>query len=322
MAKKKEPAEVIALPALNILPVKPTPITGNFDELEAVLVKWQKEILALDISEENMELVRLVKSTATQRRTLLTKAKTDNNRIFFNQPKDLYSKKMDHLIALVAKVEEAADKILDKEEQERIDKVQALLDLYHDEFQETYRLDERFLKMVVYQKGYFNKTADEKARKDDLEGQFKDLKKAQNAYHAGVRLITGMCAKDPRIDTNRFLNMLLGEDTAVVSEQVEQELARLKALDATAPATSSSASSTLPSETAAVDAELVPAAEPLILGEVVGLNFQSAFPGRNKTIQLEVVYPCDVGDALTELFSRLRKYGIRTRPIRQPEAVY
>ena len=332
MAKAKTQTELAVLPPLVITPERPTPVNGNFGELEKVLVKWQADMLKLDITEENMELVRLVKSTARQRRTLLTKIKDENNRIFFNQPKDIYSKRMDNLIALVTKVEQQADKVLDKEEEERRTNITALLDIYRGQFQKKYQLHDQFLIRVDYRKDYYNKTADEKKRKDDLEQQFKDLKKAQDEYDAGFRFVTGLCKQDPRLDVQRYLRMLSSDSTAVISEQIQQEIQRLKEVDAATAAAAEAppeedqdgdGTEALPeaADVAYAEAEEVSEKEHTVLGVISNLNFATDFPGRNKTTTIELTYPCDMSPVLTELFERLRRYGIKSRTVKEPELV-
>jgi hypothetical protein len=327
MAKKKA-AEAVELPVLAVTPNKAPAVTGNFEELEAALEDWKRKILALEITEDNMELVRVIKAAAQQRRTLFTKEKADTNRILFNQPKELYSKKMDRLIAIVCEVEAEADKILDKEEEARRQRVVEVLDIYRDEFQKQYQLEDRFLARVEYYKEYFNKTAIEKERKFSLEEQFKTHKREQEAYLAGVRLITNLCKTDPRLDTQRYINMLLTEDTVVVSEQVTAEIERLREVDAQAALVTSLPPTTGPTphedddEYQAAESEIVGDRDIQILGSPIGLNFQTDFPGRNKTIQLELTYPCDVGPTLTILFERLWKLGIKSKEIKQPAEAF
>jgi hypothetical protein len=39
-------------------------------------------------------------------------------------------------------------------------------------------------------------------------------------------------------------------------------------------------------------------------------------------MKIELTYPCDTGDALTELFNWLKQFGIKAKPIKEPEAVF
>jgi hypothetical protein len=328
-AKTEETTELAVLPPLVIAPERPTPVTGNFEELEKAFSIWEKQMDKLKLTDDNMELVLLVKSTAVQRRTLLTKAKTDNNRIYFNQPKDLFSKKMDNLIAYVTRIEAKADKILDKREEERCSDITAVLDIYREQFQKQYRLIGKFLARVDYRKNYYNKGADEKERKDDLEQQFKDAKKDQDAYEAGVRLVTGLCT-DPRLNRVRYIRMLDTESAAVVSEEILDEIKRLKQVDADAaldtgagPGSPDGDATEDEAEPEAADApyteaEEVSDAESIVLGITGGIDFSTDFPGREKKTTVEIIYPCDMGPALTELFKQLWRHGIKTRTVKEP----
>jgi hypothetical protein len=328
MAKAKAPMDIAALPQLVITPERPTPVDGNFKELEKVLTEWKAEMLKLELTEDNMELVELVKTTATQRRTLLTKIKSENNRIFFNQPKDLYSKRMDNIIKIVTDVEELADKLLDKREERRRDEITELLDIYRQQFQTKYQLHERFFSQIDYRKNYYNKGADEKKRKDDLEQQFKDLKKAQSAYEAGTLLITELCRKDRRLDLDRYLKLLETEDSAVVYGYVQQEIERLKKLDAEPDEPDEKpggeaepeAAEALP-EADYAEAEEVSSGEAVVLGITNGIDFRTDFPGMEKAITIELIYPCDVGPVLTTLFERLRQHGVKIKVVKSPELV-
>jgi hypothetical protein len=41
-------------------------------------------------------------------------------------------------------------------------------------------------------------------------------------------------------------------------------------------------------------------------GVLRGIDFDSDFKGRTKSIRIELVYPCDLGDSLTRLFEELK----------------
>jgi hypothetical protein len=59
--------------------------------------------------------------------------------------------------------------------------------------------------------------------------------------------------------------------------------------------------------------------EPVKLGIPCHIDFNSDFKGRTKTMKIELVYPCDLGDALTQLFAELKQYGIKVRPVKEKE---
>jgi DNA repair exonuclease SbcCD ATPase subunit len=180
-------------------------------------------------------------------------------------------------------MEAAADRVLDREEEERVAGITELLDIYRDKFNETYRLDDSFLGQVEYRKEYYNKTADEKERKDSLEAQFAELKRRQDARDASVRIVRDECARLGAAETP-WLALLDYKDVATVLSELRAEY-----------------------EGAAKEkrtAEIVPDDAP-----------KTDFPGKVKTMTVEIEYPCDMGDLLNETFGRLKKYGIKLRKV-------
>ena len=47
------------------------------------------------------------------------------------------------------------------------------------------------------------------------------------------------------------------------------------------------------------------------------INFATDFPGRTKSMKIEITYPCDLGDALKELFAGLKPFGIKIKPVKE-----
>jgi hypothetical protein len=142
--------------------------------------------------------------------------------------------------------------------------------------------------------------------------------------------------------------MLSTDSAAVISEQILQEIQRLKAVDTAAAEPSdedggeggdgdaggedadedgdalpdaASAEYADATSTEYADAEEVSEKEAVVLGVVSNLNFSTDFPGRNKTITIELTYPCDLSPVLTELFERLRRHGIVSRTVKAAELV-
>lgn len=227
---------------------------------------------------------------------------------------------MKSLYSLVARVEGAADKILDKLEEERVDGINEVLDHYVEKFQAQYNLDEGRLARIERKKSYYNKTADEKARKDDIEQQFKDLKKEQEAYASGVRLIKATCLDEPRLNVEHWIEQMQYDDAATITEAIIAEKKRLRDLDK-----QGGASSTASSVIEDADYEVVGGggggAGKVTLGIPPHIDFTVDFKGRRKLMRVELDYPCELGDALTELFSHLRQYDIKVRPVKEKGTV-
>jgi uncharacterized protein YhaN len=117
------------------------------------------------------------------------------------------------------------------EEKERVAGINEVIDHYVEKFQAQYNLDEEHLARVERKKSYYNKTAEEKARKDDLEQQFKDLKKDQDAYAANIRLIKATCKEEPRLNVQHWIDQLRYDDVATITEAIIAEKQRLRELD-------------------------------------------------------------------------------------------
>jgi hypothetical protein len=323
MAKKKD-AEVYDVPALVITPEKAPVVTGNYEAIESVLQKWNAKVSSKRLTEDNMDEVLAIKKAAVAVRNQIDVRVDATKKLLFNDPKKIFEARMKSLYSLIAGVEGAADKVLTKLEQERVDDINQVLDNYKAKFQEQYKLDEPNLARVEYKKNYYNKTADEKARKLDLEQQFKDLRKAQDAHAANVRLITATCKEEPRLNLQHWIDMLQTEDVATITEEIVAEKQRLRELDKQQTETETSSASSPGGD---IQYEILGAAaqgetgEKITIGVPAHIDFSTDFPDRRKQMQIEFDYACDQGDALSEYFEEQRKYlkqfGIKIKQVRK-----
>jgi hypothetical protein len=232
MAKKKpNEATGSSVPALVVTPDKAPVVSGNFQDIEAKLLKWKQRVLKMEMTEENMAEVKAIKKEAVAYRSSLTETLKTIKKVYFNDPKAFFEAQMDRLFAVVAEVEKATDEVLKKEEDARIAGINEVLDGYIKKFQGTYNLDDSHLARIERKKSYYNKTADEKERKDDIEQQFKVLKKEQDAYAANVRLIKATCKEEPRLNVQHWIEQLQYDDIATITEAIIAEKQRLRELD-------------------------------------------------------------------------------------------
>jgi uncharacterized protein (DUF849 family) len=320
MAKAKE--ETTNVPALIVTPEQAPVVSGNFEQIETYLQKWRKQVSKMEITEDNMEQVRLIKKEAVAYRNSLTKIQNDIKKTYFNDPKAVFEAKMGQLLGVVGEVEKAADQVLEIEEKERVAGINEVIDHYVEKFQAQYNLDEEHLARVERKKSYYNKTAEEKARKDDIEQQFKDLKKDQDAYAANIRLIKATCKEEPRLNVQHWIDQLRYDDVATITEAIIAEKQRLRELDQEEAGSTQTASSTVGDVGYEVVGEGEAESVPVKLGIPCHIDFNSDFKGRTKTMKVALVYPCDLGDALTQLFAELKQYGIKVRPVKEAEAVF
>jgi hypothetical protein len=319
MTKKKD-TEVYDVPALVITPDKAPAVTGNYAAIEAVLEKWSAKVSSMKLTEDNLDEVLSIKKAAVAVRNQIDAKVDAAKKALFNDPKKIFEARMKSLYSLVANVEGAADEVLGKLEQERVAGINEVIDHYVEKFQSQYNLDEEHLARIERKKSYYNKTVEEKIRKDDLEQQFKDLKKDQDAYAANIRLIKATCKDEPRLNVQHWIDQLRYDDVATITEAIIAEKQRLRELDR------QELESTQTTSSAVVDVgcEVVGEAEsaPIKLGVPCHIDFDSDFKGRTKAMKIELVYPCDLGDALTQLFAELKQYGIKVRPVKEKEAVF
>ena len=321
MAKAKE-AVVYDVPALVIAPAQPPAITGNYEAIEKTLEKWKAQVSSMKLTEDNLSEVQTVKKAAVAVRNNLDRVIDAAKKALFNDPKKIFEARVKSLYNLVADVEGAADAVLSKLEEQRVKDVNQVLDHYVGELQEEYHLLPRYFTGIEYPKDFYNKTTPkgyssmDKYWKESLEAQFKNLKKDQDAQGASIRLIEAACKDDARLNVQHWIDDLQYTDVASIIESIEKEKERLRGLEQSTVTVTS------------VDAEVVDVAQQsveetkkVILGIPVTLNFNTDFPGRTKTMRIELTYPCDLVDTLNELFKSLKVYGIKWRPLKEEEAV-
>jgi len=318
MAKAKD-AEVYDVPALVITPDKAPAITGNYETIEKTLEKWKAKVLKMSLTKDNLSEVQSIKSAAVAVRNGLDRTVEATKKAFFNDPKKIFEARVKAIFGLIAAVETKADAVLDKIEQERCDDIKEVLDHYKEKFQKTYQLDGQHYAHLEYRKNYYNKGMDEKTRKDDLEQQFKDLKKAQDAHAANIRLINNACNGEPRLNAERYIRDLESSDVATIIEEINTEKQRLKDLD-NQPASETTTETAGVSSASGEDTNEESTGEEtekVVIGLADGIDFSTDFPGRTREMKIKITYPCDVGDALTELFEKLRSYGIKIKALKE-----
>jgi hypothetical protein len=327
MAKKATKAVVMddneLLAPLPMVTLPPAAQGGKFDFVaqKNFLEQRLAYVLSLELTAANIERVRTLKKGIVGWRTQFTKETDSYMKATFTAPKDVFKAARDEVLAEIASMEGKADEVLSKEEEDRVSGITAVLDIYKQTFQAKYQLSDERLSRIEYKKPYYNKGADEKDRKDDLEAQFIGQQKEQKAREANIRLITTMCKEDDRLNAQLYVDLLGSTDVASITEKIVAEKERLAALDNPADDEEpEDEDSTDEADDEAATGD--PGTGTIVLGVTDGLSFETDFPGRNKSMCLELTYPCDLGDALTELFSRLRSYGVKTKPLPQPAAVF
>jgi len=319
MAKAKEKTvAAYDVPALVITPEQPLEITGNYAAIEKTLQQWKATVAKMKLTEDNIEEVTTIKKAAVAVRNNLDRVATATKKALFNDPKAIFDARVKALFSLVADVEGSADAVLDKLEEQRVTEANQVLDSYKDDFQKQYQLDPAYLERVEYKKDFYNKTVPkgyssmDKYWKESLEQQFKELKKEQNAMAANIRLIEATCKDEPRLNVQHWIDRFQHDDVATITEAIVAEKERLCQIDAQPEAATQTAST---AQEATVETGPESEETTVVLGIPSGINFNTDFPGRTKSMKVQIIYPCDLGDALTELFKSIKPYGIKVRQL-------
>ena len=288
------------LPAIS-LPAKGEVVLPNADntlaaQKEFLSIRLQA-VLGMEMTEANIEKVRVIKKGIVGWRNTFDKQCKDYIKGVFKGPMDVFKAAADVVMDDISKMEAQCDEILDKEEDKRRAQVDAAIDGIIEDLKDELQIDftpER-------KKEYYNKTADMQAVTQDIREQFNAAIAEAKQKEADKRMIERACKGDDRLNVSAYLDMLAYEPASVIVEKIEAEKERLAGLSS-APAPQSDE-------------------EPeLSIGVKVDKQaMKTDFPGLNKKMTVELEYPVDLGDELTRIFSELRKSGVKMRVLKTEE---
>lgn len=290
------PLPMVQLPAKGevVLPNADSTLAAQKEFLEVRLAA----VLKMEMTEANIERVRVIKKGIVGWRNAFDKQCKDYVKAVYKAPTDVFKAAADAVMDDITKMEAECDKILDKEEDKRRAQVDAAIDGIIEDLKDELGIDftpER-------KKEYYNKTADMQAVTQDIREQFNAAAAEAKQKEADKRMIERACKGDERLNVSAYLDMLAYEPASVIVEKIETEKERLAALSSTpAPA---------------AEAE-----EPeLSIGIKVNKEaLKTDFPGLNKTMTLKLEYPVDMGDELTRIFGELRKSGVKMTVLKTEE---
>ena len=312
MAKKKTvltDEELLSpLPALS-LPKKEEVVFPNADSTLAAQKEFLElrlaAVLKMEMTDENIERVRVVKKGIVGWRNAFDKQVKDYVKATYKGPMDVFKTAADSIMDDISKMEAQCDEILDKEEEKRRAQVNAAIDGLVEDLSDEFGFEFE----VERKKEYYNKTADMKAVAQDLREQYQAEANARKQKEADIKLIEKACGGEfaDFINPKTYTDMLAYEPASVVFEKVEAEKERLRAKFA-----EKAAASPAPEQ-----AEEEPK---LVIGvKVDKASMKSDFPGLNKKMTLQLEYPVDLGDELTRIFEELRKNGVKMRVLKVEE---
>lgn len=313
MAKKKEQkkltdAELLSpLPALS-LPKKEDVVFPNADNTLAAQKEFLElrlaAVLKMEMTDENIERVRVIKKGVVGWRNAFDKQVKDYVKATYKGPMDVFKTAADAIMDDISKMEAQCDEILDKEEEKRRAQVNAAIDGLIEDLADEFGFEFE----VERKKEYYNKTADMKAVAQDLREQYQAEANVRKQKEADIKLIEKACGGEfaDFINPKTYTDMLAYEPASVVFEKVEAEKERLRAKFA-----EKAIASPAPAEVQE---------EPTQIGIKVNKEaMKSDFPGLNKKMTLQLEYPVDLGDELTRIFDELRKNGVKMKVLKVEE---
>jgi hypothetical protein len=327
MAKAKA-AEQAVLPPLVITPEKGMPVDGNFQQILGYLKLREKEVAKMGLSEDNIEQAKLVKKEAGAYRKAVEERLKTTIALLFDGPKDVLKSKAQELFNAIGRIESAAEKALDKVEEDRVADLDRAFDAYQESFQAVYQLDDQRRSLIEKRKWYYNKTppGNEKKAKDDMELQFQDLKNEQDRHESDVKMVRALCADEPRLNVQTWIDRLKSVPVSFIAEELVMEKERLAELDKPA-ASEPPEPEPEPDEDEYEDEDegYGPAAAqgPILRVSILDriAAFEDDLPGRTAKKGIELEYPCAMGDLITELFVELRRSKVVARALKE-EAVF
>ena len=295
--------------------LKPLPALSLPKETEVVLpdadnkLAAQKEflelrlaaVLKMEMTEANIEKVRVLKRAVVGWRNAFDKQVKDYVKATYKGPMDVFKAAADVVMDDIAKMEAQCDEILNKEEEKRRAQVNAAIDGLIEDLSDEFGFEFE----VERKKEYYNKTADMKAVAQDLREQYQAEANVRKQKEADIKLIEKACGGEfaDFINPKTYTDMLAYEPASVVFEKVEAEKERLRAKFAEKAIASPA-----------------PAEEPMQIGIKVNKEaMKSDFPGLNKKMTLQLEYPVDLADELSRIFNDLRKNGVKMHVLKVEE---
>jgi hypothetical protein len=316
------PQTTTRIPVLDVIPFvskdKAFEVKGNYDVVKNALTARRDEIVKKKFSAKDLDTVLAYKREARGYRTALESLEKDVKKRYFNGPKDIFAGQIASLQAIVADIEGKTDIILNAEEAKRTAELTSVFDIYKADFQDEYNLSEEGLGKIEYKQAYYNKTAKEAESKADIEQQFKDLHAAEEAQRKSEKLIRQTCEGNKLLDVEFYVRQLDTLDLASILGDIETEKNRLAAVKSGTPVgLGFDADKVQPVGAEQPDSSSAPAQDAVVIGVkgIAGSFFSSGsdFPGKTKKRTIEIEYPIDFGDGITEVFKYLAQFGIKVR---------
>ena len=182
----------IAVPAINA-EENNIIVTSNYLEVAAKIKALVAKYKGLELTEDNVNYVKTVKSHFVSLRTGIERERKDWQKLYLDPAKKTMQAMCDDLQRIVAEGENALAEQLDAYDQKRKDALTEIFTSYIEEAVEAYGLRSEYAERIELRKEFYNKTKSENEVIEDIESQAEALKKEQTEYDSAVELIKTEC---------------------------------------------------------------------------------------------------------------------------------
>lgn len=195
------------------------------EEVKTVLAKYKK----LKITDKNFDEATLVKRRLVSLRTTLKSREREALATDVTPLVDRTKAAFKLVTKDVIELEAHLDAQFAVFEQEEIDAKKVIYQEYIDNFQKTYNISQKFFDIEMKDR-YFNKTIKEKEVIEDIEAQFKDLKKREDEYDGNVELIKQAIEGDEHFNEDMLVESLDYRSITVILQDIATEKKRFNAI--------------------------------------------------------------------------------------------
>ena len=281
----------------------PQTVKYDFAAQKEFLEQRISQVLSEDITEKNLERIRVLKKGVVSWRTSFQGEVDNYLKTYYKAPMGVFKAAASEVLSDIDSLESKLDEVLEREEEKRIDNVNAILDGIEEDLQEQFNLPEEYKNRIERKKAFYNKTAVMADVAKDLKEQYTTQSKLYKAYTSAVKLVTNACKGDKRLNLDMYIHHLDYAELSDVLDEIETERARLTRIDEDEGR-----------EPAVKETE---EEKPVM---TVGIKvdqekLKSDFPGITKKMTLEITYPVDSADELSRIFTEIRKGGVKMRVI-------
>ena len=169
-------------------------ITGNFTELGNSIASLVAKYKDTQLTDENFQYVKTLKSHFVSLRTRIEKERKDYKKAYITPADKLVDSMCAELQRIVAEGEDALGKQLAEYDQRRKDELTLILNDYVADSVKKFGLRAEYASKIMLLDKYYNLTQKEEDSIADIERQAETLKKEQTEYDSSCALIKDECS--------------------------------------------------------------------------------------------------------------------------------